>query len=111
MRAALRFTRELAGANLLDKTAKVTVDLYGSLALTGIGHGTDRAILLGLLGEAPDTVDPPTVEAKTATIRKTNSLALGGRKIIPFIEAENLNFRRNQMYPDPAVQSHPNGMR
>ena len=70
MRAALRFTRELAAANLLDKTARVTVDLYGSLALTGIGHGTDRAILLGLLGKAPDTVDPATVEEKIAAIRE-----------------------------------------
>jgi L-serine dehydratase len=111
MRAALRFTRELATANLLEKTAKVNVDLYGSLALTGIGHGTDRAILLGLLGEAPDTVDPATVEAKIAAIRSTASLNLGGRIPIPFTEAENLNFRRNQMYPDPAVTSHPNGMR
>jgi L-serine dehydratase len=111
MRAALRFTRELAAANLLDKTARVTVDLYGSLALTGIGHGTDRAILLGLLGEAPDTVDPATVEEKIAAIRNTNSLMLNGTRTIPFVEAENLNFRRNQMYPDPAVHSHPNGMR
>ena len=111
MRAALRFTRELAAANLLDKTAKVTVDLYGSLALTGIGHGTDRAILLGLLGEAPDTVDPATVEEKIANIRTSNSLALNGTRTIPFVEAESLNFRRNQMYPDPAVHSHPNGMR
>jgi L-serine dehydratase len=111
MRAALRFTRELAASSLLEKTATVTVDLYGSLALTGIGHGTDRAILLGLLGEAPDTVDPATVEAKIATIRSTTSLALNGSKTIPFSEAENLNFRRNQMYPDPAVTSHPNGMR
>jgi L-serine dehydratase len=111
MRAALRFTRELAAANLLDKTARVTVDLYGSLALTGIGHGTDRAILLGLLGEAPDTVDPATVEEKIAAIRATNSLALNGTRTIPFVEAENLNFRRNQMYPDPAVPSHPNGIR
>ncbi|MCU1247262.1 MAG: L-serine dehydratase 1 [Edaphobacter sp.] len=111
MRASLRFTRELASANLLEKTAKVNVDLYGSLALTGIGHGTDRAILLGLLGEAPDTVDPATVETKIAAIRSTNSLKLAGRKTIPFTESENLNFRRNQMYPDPAVTSHPNGMR
>ena len=111
MRAALRFARELASNNLLDHTAKVTVDLYGSLALTGIGHGTDRAILLGLLGEAPDTVDPATVEEKIANIRNTNTLTLNGTKTIPFIEAENLNFRRNQMYPDPAVHSHPNGMR
>jgi L-serine dehydratase len=111
MRAALRFTRELTSANLLEKTAKVSVDLYGSLALTGIGHGTDRAILLGLLGEAPDTVDPSTVETKIAAIRKTNALMLAGRKSIPFVEAENLYFRRNQMYPDPEIHSHPNGMR
>jgi len=111
MRAALRFARQLESTGLLLRTAKVTVDLYGSLALTGVGHGTDRAILLGLLGEAPDTVDPATVEAKIAAIRSTGSLALNGSKTIPFIEAENLNFRRNQMYPDPAVVSHPNGMR
>jgi L-serine dehydratase len=111
MRAALRFTRELAGKNLLEQTARVNVDLYGSLALTGIGHGTDRAILLGLLGEAPDTVDPATVEGKIAAIRSKGSLALDGKKIIPFPESENLNFRRTQMYPDPAVHSHPNGMR
>jgi L-serine dehydratase len=111
MRAALRFTRELTTANLLEKTAWVTVDLYGSLALTGIGHGTDRAILLGLLGEAPDTVDPATVETKIAAIRSTASLKLGDRITIPFTEAEDLNFRRNQMYPDPQVHSHPNGMR
>jgi L-serine dehydratase len=111
MRAALRFARELASANLLEKTAKVNVDLYGSLALTGIGHGTDRAILLGLLGEAPDTVDPATVEAKITAIRSTNSLKLAGSKTIPFAEAENLHFRRDQMCPNPAVTSHPNGMR
>ena len=111
MRAALRFTRELISKNLLDQTEKVNIDLYGSLALTGIGHGTDRAILLGLLGEAPDTVDPATVDAKITVIRNTNSIALGGRKTIPFLESENLNFRRDQMYPDAAVPSHPNGMR
>ncbi len=111
MRAALRFTRELAATKLLEKTARVTVDLYGSLALTGIGHGTDRAILLGLLGEAPDTVDPATVETKIAAIRNTNTLALNGTRTIPFVEAENLNFRRNQMYPDAEVHTHPNGMR
>jgi L-serine dehydratase len=111
MRAALRFTRELAQKNLLEKTARVSIDLYGSLALTGIGHGTDRAILLGLLGEAPDAVDPATVDAKIAAIRSTGTIALNGSKTIPFREAEDLHFRRNQMYPDTAVHSHPNGMR
>ena len=111
MRAALRFSRELASTGLLPRTARLNVDLYGSLALTGIGHGTDRAILLGLLGEAPDTVDPATVEASIAAIRSTGQLAVAGSVTIPFTDAENLHFRRNQMYPDPAVVSHPNGMR
>src|ERR1700722_10536629 len=111
MRAALRFSRQLASTGLLHRTAKLNVDLYGSLALTGIGHGTDRAILLGLLGEAPDTVDPATVEASIAAIRSTGQLALAGSVTTPFTDAENLHFHRNQMYPDPAVVSHPNGMR
>jgi len=110
MRAALRFARQLASTNLLERTSKVVVDLYGSLALTGHGHGTDRAILLGLSGEAPDTVDPTHIETKLATIRTTHSLNLLARQPISFIEAEHLLFHRNQMYPDPAVTTHPNGM-
>jgi L-serine dehydratase len=111
MRAALRFLRQLESTGLLPRTATVNVDLYGSLALTGIGHGTDRAILLGLLGEAPDTVDPAAVEASIATLRATATLQLGGTVAIPFTEAANLRLRRAQMYPDPAIVSHPNGMR
>jgi L-serine dehydratase len=111
MRAALRFALQLASSGLLEKTSRINVDLYGSLALTGIGHGTDRAILLGLLGEAPDSVDPATVETKIAAVRSTATLALNGSKTIPFVEIEDLHFRRNQMYPDTAVHSHPNGMR
>jgi L-serine dehydratase len=111
MRAALRFSHQLESTGLLTQTASVAVHLYGSLALTGIGHGTDRAILLGLLGEVPDAVDPATVEGKIAAIRSTGSLALNGKKTIPFTESENLDFHRNQMYPDAAVHSHPNGMR
>jgi L-serine dehydratase len=111
MRAALRFSRQLESSGLLPRTASVLVELYGSLALTGIGHGTDRAILLGLLGEAPDTIDPASVETKIATIRATGSLALDGTKSVSFTEAAHLLFHRSQMYPDPAVISHPNGMR
>jgi L-serine dehydratase len=111
MRAALRFVRELDGAGLLDKTVRVTVELYGSLALTGKGHGTDRAVLLGLMGEAPDTVDPATVEEKIAKVRSEDWLYLGGRVGITFQEEDDLRFRRSQMYPEPEVVSHPNGMR
>jgi len=111
MRAALRFVRALDSAALLCRTARVVVHLYGSLALTGIGHGTDRAILLGLLGEAPDTVDPAQIEAKLSTIRTTGTLNLLGRKTIPFTEPQDLPFHRDQMYPTPNVVSHPNGIR
>ena len=99
MRAALRFVRELDAAGNLDRTASVVVDLYGSLALTGLGHGTDRAILLGLSGEAPDSVDPATIEEKIAAIRSRGSLSLLGRHAIPFREPEHLLFHRDQMYP------------
>ncbi len=102
MRAALRFVRELDAASLVDRTHHVVVDLFGSLALTGIGHGTDRAILLGLSGDAPDTVDPAAIEQKIATIRSTQSLSLLGRHPITFVESEHLLFHRDQMYPIPA---------
>jgi L-serine dehydratase len=111
MRAALRFVHSLYAANLLNRTTNVIVDLYGSLALTGIGHGTDRAILLGLLGEAPDTIDPAQIEAKLDTIRTTGTLNLLGRKTISFVESQHLLFHRDQMYPTPGIVSHPNGMR
>jgi len=111
MRAALRFTQSLDTAGQLANTAHVVVDLYGSLALTGHGHGTDRAILLGLIGEAPDTVDPSVIDSELAAIRTTGTLYLLDREPIPFNEAEHLLFHRNQMYPDPAVHTHPNGMR
>src|ERR1700709_174297 len=76
MRAALRFVRELEAAGLLDRTATLRVDLYRSLALTRIRHATARALLPGLLGEAPDTVDPAQVESQLAEIRATGTLPL-----------------------------------
>jgi L-serine dehydratase len=111
MRAALRFAQSLETQERLVDTARVTVDLYGSLALTGHGHGTDRAILLGLLGEAPDTIDPAVIEAELAAVRDTGTLYLLDLEAIPFNEAENLLFHRNQMYPTSNVPTHPNGMR
>ncbi|HEY5330372.1 MAG TPA: L-serine ammonia-lyase [Acidobacteriaceae bacterium] len=111
MRAALRYVRSLNESGKLADVASITVDLYGSLALTGIGHGTDRAILLGLLGEAPDTVDPTQIDTLIETIRATHSLKLAGKQEIPFRDADHLLFHRNQMYPDPADATHPNGIR
>lgn len=111
MRAARRFAAELAETNLLPQTARVQCDLYGSLALTGIGHGTDRAILLGLTGEEAATLDPDTIEDKLARIRSTDSLALLGLAPIPFHEPDDLLFHRETIYPPGAVTQHPNGVR
>jgi L-serine dehydratase len=110
MRAALRFVRKLETTPRCEAISQVRVDLYGSLALTGIGHGTDRAVLLGLMGEAPDNVDPATVDAKIAEVRSSDWLRLSGRAGITFNE-DDLMFHRDQMYPERGVVSHPNGMR
>jgi L-serine dehydratase len=106
MRAALRFVHELAADGKLDLTERVGIDLYGSLALTGRGHGTDRAVLLGLSGEAPDRVDPDQVESKVRRIREEQALRLDGRRQVQFREREDLRFRI-----DKTLAFHSNGMR
>lgn len=106
MRAARRFCLELEAAGLIDAAARVTVELYGSLALTGRGHGTDRAILLGLLGEQPDQVDPGAIDGMVGRIRIEEELSLLGRHSIPFCEAGDLLWRRTEVLP-----GHSNGMR
>jgi L-serine dehydratase len=111
MRAALRFVKELESATLTFQTASLQIDLYGSLALTGHGHGTDRAILLGLSGHTPDAVDPAAIEATLSAIRGAGKLELPGHHSIAFNEANGLIFHRDQMYPVAEVASHPNGMR
>ena len=111
MRAARRFALELSSADLLDRVASVRAELYGSLALTGIGHGTDRAVLLGLSGEEAATIDPASIEPKLAAIRESGSLSLLGERAIPFRESEHLIFHREQMFPAGAKTDHPNGLR
>jgi L-serine dehydratase len=111
MRAARRFATELEAAGVLAQTARVRVELYGSLALTGHGHGTDRAILLGLSGEEAATIDPATIEPKLAEIRSSGRLSILGKHPVSFREAEDLLFCREQMIPPGAVTQHPNGVR
>jgi L-serine dehydratase len=111
MRAALRFARELESTGLTPRTASLRVDLYGSLALTGHGHGTGRAILLGLSGQTPEGIDPAEIESQLSVIRTAGTLQLPGRHTIAFDEATHLLFHRNQMYPVAGIVSHPNGMR
>jgi L-serine dehydratase len=111
MRAARAFALALHREGVLERTAQVRAQLYGSLALTGRGHGTDRAVMLGLRGEEPSTLDPATVENRLAEMRTGASLLLLGRHPVPFREAEHLLFHRDQMTPPGARTQHPNGLR
>jgi L-serine dehydratase len=111
MRAARRFAAELGSASLLANVTRVQVDLYGSLALTGMGHGTDRAILLGLAGQEPSTIDPASIDTTILEIRNAQAISLLGRHKIAFVEAHDLLFHRDQMFPPASTTQHPNGVR
>ncbi len=106
MRAARRFALDLLEKGLLAGVVRVQVELFGSLALTGHGHATDRAVLLGLSGEAPETIDPATIHEKVGDIRQQRALRLLGSAAIPFHEDTDLLFLKTQMLP-----GHSNGMR
>ena len=106
MTAACTFVEGLRQKGLLERTARLEVDLYGSLALTGKGHATDRAILLGLSGERPDRIDPDEAERTVARIRESGRLSLGGTHDIAFDEGADLRFNQRQRLPH-----HSNGMR
>lgn len=106
MRAARRFVDDLRRAGRLHDVAQLTVDLYGSLALTGLGHGTDSAVLLGLAGEEPETVDVDRIPRTLAAIRDTEEIALLGQHRVPFRESAHLLFHTTITLPQ-----HPNGMR
>ncbi|HSV52022.1 MAG TPA: L-serine ammonia-lyase [Burkholderiaceae bacterium] len=105
MRAARRFLMELP-PETFDAIARLEVELYGSLAHTGHGHGTDIAILLGLCGEVPDQVDTAAVPARVLAIRTAREMPLLGRKPIAFDVDRALIFNRSDLLP-----VHSNGMR
>jgi L-serine dehydratase len=107
MRAAVRFaTRWLEEPGLLPRVARVRAELYGSLAHTGRGHGTDKAVLLGLEGEWPDRIDPDGIETRLARIRGEGTIRVLGRQAIPFKEKGDLVFNKREKLP-----YHTNGMR
>ncbi len=107
MRAAARFCeRWLAEGGVLGRVARVRCELFGSLALTGRGHGTDTAVLCGFEGEWPDRIDPDSIPERLERIRSSGSLRLHGRCEIPFDEKTDLIFNKRQKLPH-----HPNGMR
>ena len=96
MNAARDFAELLEARDLLNRTAQVSAQLYGSLALTGRGHCTDRAILLGLEGMSPDSIDSGAVETALQRIRNAKRLRLLGRHEIDFDEPLNLLFHTDR---------------
>ena len=92
MRAALRFVKRLESESLLVNTKSVTVKLYGSLGATGKGHGSDKAILGGLAGHAPESVDPLELNRIIETVAECGQIKLGGSHQIDFDPKENLQF-------------------
>ncbi len=106
MNAACDFVQGLEADGCLERTAKVVAQVYGSLALTGLGHCTDRAILLGLEGHRPATVDPDSIAPLIARIRDTGRLRLAGEREIEFDEPLDLLMHRDQVLP-----LHTNGLR
>lgn len=106
MRAAASFARSLAACRALDRVARVRVVLYGSLALTGLGHGTDRAVMAGLEGAEPATVDTDRLMDIRAHVEAEGGLLLAGERRIPFDYAHDMAFERWQR-----MAAHANGMR
>ncbi|MEU1756253.1 L-serine ammonia-lyase [Micromonospora matsumotoense] len=105
MRAARTFVTGLKADGLLHTVTRVRAELFGSLGATGHGHGSDRAVLLGLAGESPETVDTDSVGPRVAEIRDRRRLALLGTQKIDFEPDRDLVLHRRRSLP-----YHPNGM-
>lgn len=106
MRAAHAFLIELKNHNLFDKTTRIRVELYGSLALTGIGHKTDEAILMGLAGYLPESIDPEVIPDELKKIRTKKKVFLFNERYIAFDENKDL-----LLHKDKVVPYHSNAVR
>jgi L-serine dehydratase len=104
MRAAALFVQSLRERGLLEQVCRVEVQLYGSLSATGIGHGSDNAVIMGLMGEWPDAIDPSQIGIRIEALRETQTLLLDGRLSVPFIWA------RDMRLIDENLPFHPNAM-
>ena len=106
MRAAAMFARELEFSGALRDVRRVRVELYGSLALTGVGHATDRAVLLGLEGYEPQTIDPEFAQRRASEIRDAKKLRVADATEIAFDESTDVQWRKTEILPH-----HSNAMR
>ncbi|MGB5305991.1 MAG: L-serine ammonia-lyase [Gammaproteobacteria bacterium] len=105
MRAAGMFVRGLAESHLLDDISRIRVELFGSLGATGKGHGTDKAVILGLEGELPESVDTDDIPRRLEAVRQQGLLRLAGGRELAFDAAADLVFHKRRVLP-----YHPNGM-
>jgi L-serine dehydratase len=105
MRAARTFVDGLADEGALATTTRIRAELFGSLGATGHGHGSNKAVLLGLSGERPELIDTGTVAGKVELIRESGRLKLRGEHEIAFDEDNDLKMHRRKSLP-----AHPNGM-
>ncbi|MFC6336593.1 L-serine ammonia-lyase [Pseudomonas sp. CCM 7891] len=104
MRAAATFAQALVDQQLLGDTLRVEVRLYGSLSATGVGHATDRACVMGLMGEWPDSVDPTSIGPRIQQLRESGQLLLAGSAPIAF------NWQRDLLLLNESLPYHPNAM-
>jgi len=105
MRAAKFFLDKLKKHKIFDRAKRISVELYGSLASTGIGHGTDTAILAGLEGNSPETVDTAIIEPLANKVKKENSINIYGQRKIDFSYDKDIILK-----PQETLPYHPNGM-
>jgi len=104
MRAAATFAQALRERGLLAQVSRVEVRLYGSLSATGVGHATDRACLLGLMGQWPDRIDPTTIEPRIGQVMQEQCLMLDGSHPLAF------NYTRDMLLLEQSLPYHPNAM-
>ena len=105
MSAANSFLSELERLGVFSSVKRISAQLYGSLALTGVGHGTDFAVIAGLMGEVPEDVDPAHCRDRVAAVRTNEKLMLGGRHAITFVPDADLVMHKTEF-----LSEHPNGM-
>ena len=106
MLAAHTFVQRLQTSNLIAQVGSLQITLFGSLAYTGRGHGTDKAVMLGLSGERPDLVDPDSIDGIVQEIRDNGFIKLAGQFQVEFSEKADLIFNKRETLPH-----HSNGMR
>lgn len=104
MKAAYDFVEALRSQDLLERVAGIEIHLYGSLSATGKGHATDRACVMGLMGERPDRIDPAVVGPCIEELLESQTLLLGGQVAVPFLWARDLQWH------EESLSYHPNAM-